>query len=71
MGLEERIPSDAERREEDEAFLKHLEKAREMADNWPEWKKRSGLRFWPNGAAPAETEEPEGESKSNGEIKPE
>lgn len=40
---------------EHDAFLKHLEKAREVADSWPEWKRRSGLRFWPNGAAPSET----------------
>jgi len=62
MEPEDEIAAEAERREE-EAFARHLEKAREVAQNWPAWKRQYGLRWWPNGAAPAEAreEQPEGE----------
>ena len=64
MEQEERILTEAERRTEEEALEKYLERARNVANSWPEWKRNSGLRWWPNGAAPVEAQK---EEPANGE----
>lgn len=69
MELQETTASETERLEE-EAFLRHLERAGELTRDWPEWK-RSVLRSWPNSAAAAAAREQEGESQDNGNIEEE
>ena len=64
MEQEDRIQSEAERRKDEEALARHLERARNVANNWPEWKRNSGLRWWPNGASPAEAKEEEPEAEN-------
>jgi hypothetical protein len=66
MELNDPTAAETARREE-EAFVKHLERAGELTRDWPEWK-RNVLRSWPNSAAAAaaEARESEREDASNG-----
>jgi hypothetical protein len=57
MEPEEAITAERERREEED-FLNYLERAEELTQDWPDWK-RSVLRAWPNSAATAVAREPE------------
>ncbi len=65
MEREEIITADQERREEED-FLNYLERAEELTQDWPDWK-RSVLRAWPNSAAAAaEAREPPERNADNG-----